>query len=327
MKTALYVPILKFKLGEQNALVHLKDVTKQQIIPLLEIQEGTTPEQVQEKISTCWNDNLYYFDVTENLYPEYFDYLELCNREYVIPVLSLGDDIDTINSATELSSNGCAIRIYASNFTNLTVTLNELINQNLTPNNVDLLIDLKTLSADISEKIIILSAMLTQIPNISSFRSVIVSGTSFPENFNSVPTNGSNQFRRSEAQLYSYCSEQSTALNFEYIYSDYGISTADHVEPSQFMNPAFKIKYSTPEYYCCYKGLTNRNRGLNISNIQPLCRELVHSTYFSGSDFSYADAYIHNISSGNARTAGNNTTWVTIGQNHHIELITNLLSN
>lgn len=328
MNIPSYVPILKFKLGEQNALSQLKIQTKDSIIPLLElIPTANNNDGFEKKISSCWSNRHYYFDVHEDLYGSYFTLLEQCNPTYVIPVLTLDDDYDTIQNALKYTENGCALRIYSTDYERLDASLTDLVVLGLNQNDTDLIIDLKVITGALSDKIIVLNSLLRKIKNINLYRSVIISSSSFPENFNSIQQNNHQMFERLESRVHTESISLSQELNFKFVYSDYGIGSVDYIEPSQFMNPAFKIKYSTNEYYLCYKGLTNKNKGLSITNVSPLCLDLVNSTYFSGRTFSYGDEYIYNIAHNIAKSAGNNTTWVTICQNHHIELIVDIISN
>lgn len=328
MRKVLYSPILKFKKGEQDALKGLSDSTKDVIIPVLEITSDHNLGKIQGQIEACWNNRMYYFDVAEELYDTYFQLLNDCDSSYVIPVLNLDDDIETISQALQYAQNGIALRIFSTDYDRVNSTLEELISKNIIQaDNTDIIVDLQKISPNKEEKGMILSSLLLEIPNIKDFRSIIISSNSFPEDFSSINTNSSSAFPRDEEYIHRRSLVMSERLGFNYIYSDYGPSGLEVVEFVPGMSPAFKIKYSTETSYICYKGMSGKKQGMNIDNVQPLCEDLVSSGAYSGENFSVGDAYIYSIYTREAQTAGNPTTWVQVAQNHHIELIISFLSN
>lgn len=119
----IYVPILKWKKGEQGALNELEDSIKNQIIPLIEITPDLNFSKFKGSLNN-WESRYFYFDVIPEVYEEnsgeiYFELLSQCNSKYVIPVVFLSDGEDVIKETANYSENGIAIRIIGNDLDEL----------------------------------------------------------------------------------------------------------------------------------------------------------------------------------------------------------------
>jgi len=333
MINPLYVPILKWKKGEQDALKFLSDENKNSIIPLIEIQQNCEEDNYITQISTYWDQRLYYFDVAkETLEIDnqiYWKLLNKSNQDYVIPVVLIDDDMDVIVEINNYSNNGIAIRIFEDDIDDIQDKLDEITNE-IDSNEIDLIIDIRSVEAsNYSTKKFFTKTFVKQIPNIKSYRNIILSSTSFPKVLNGVVKNQIELLERLEFNLWKECYSSSLSkINIKVVYSDYCVNHPDFFEFIPGMKPSFNIRYTTYDNFVIIKGEMVKKGGLSIGNIVPLCNLLVKSLYYMGYDYSWGDDYIYKRSIVNTSEGpGNLTNWRAVGTNHHITVIINQLSN
>jgi hypothetical protein len=327
--TPTYVPILHWKKGEQEALEELSQEIKNNIIPLIEITPDFNEANLNRTLQ-CWNNRYFYFYVLPECYGNdegvYFRILRQLNPNYVIPVLVLDDTLDIITQASNLSNTGIALRITPHDIQNLRNSLANILNL-LDSDNIDLIFDLGYIeNNNLSNQNNILESLFSSIPNINSFRNIIVSSSSFPESLSSIRRNTLEVIPRLEWRLFrEYISNLESRFNIEIVYSDYCTSNPNYVDYKAFMKPSFNIRYTINEEYLILKGELWENGGADRRNISRLCNMLVSSGYFMGQDFSWGDNYIFTRSTNNATRYGNLTTWKKVGVNHHITFVVSQL--
>lgn len=327
----IYIPILKWKQGEQGALKELSAIVKNSIIPLIQI----TPDFNESKlVSTIkfWEDTPLYFDVLPECYEEddkiYFRILEKFNPDYTIPVLSLNDDIDVIRKANSLSNLGFALRIVSSDTEYVENVLKQII-QNFNPGSIDLILDIKHINQEnYNEKYIVLKSILSDISSINDYRNVILATSSFPNTLTAVERYELSTIERLDWSFWKKCVDKlNKKFNINLIYSDYVVDTPNYVAYIPGMSPLFKIRYTSDDNFIILKGQTIKKGGLEPDSISDLCQTLVTSCYFKGSDFSWGDEYIYEHCNNSAKSYGNLTTWIKVGTNHHITFVIDQLSN
>lgn len=328
--TPKYVPILKWKLGEQTALRELSNEFSSLIIPLIEI----TPEFNVKKLDTafsCWSNKLYYFDVLSECYENdpkiYLKILDQLNHDYAIPVLKHTDSLDLINYTTKLSNNGIAIRITTNYMDTLNTNMLNIL-QEISPTDIDIILDFKyignTLLSSLYSSFL---NIISSIPNVSDYRNIIISSSSFPKDLAGIPRDNINHFNMLEWHFYTeYISRYANENNFNIIYSDYCICNPSYTEFLPYMKPSFNIRYTHIGEFLIIKGNLISNGGLNNENVSRVCNTLVSSNFFTGEQYSWGDNYIYNHRLINQPSYGNLTTWRAICTNHHITHIVKLLS-
>lgn len=326
-----YVPILKWKKGEQGALRELFTSVKNDIIPLIQITPDFNESKLLSTIQS-WENRPLYFDVLPECYEDdneiFFRILQKLNPDYTIPILSLDDNIDIIEEATSLSNLGFALRIVSANAEYVENTL-EQITQNFNPSYIDLILDIKHIDEEnYNEKFIVLKSILLDIPNINNYRNIIVATSSFPTTLTNVERYELATIERLDWSFWKKCVDKlNKKFNINLIYSDYTIDTPNYVAYIPGMSPLFKIRYTSDDNFIILKGQTIKKGGLDSDSVSDLCNTLVTSCYFKGSDFSWGDKYIYEHSNNSAKSYGNLTTWVKVGTNHHITFVIDQLSN
>lgn len=331
MNKFCYVPIVKWKQGEQGALSILADEIKDQIIPLIEIVPDFNVDKFESTFNKNWANRHFYFDVFPECYEAYggsyyFELLEKCNSDFVIPVLALDDDVSVIDEVNSYSSNGIAFRITSYSTDILEEQLTKIV-EDFNPSETDLIIDLKAIDQDnIHDKNIVLKALLSDIPEIDSFRNIILAGASFPETLTECEKHELCFTERYEYKLWTDTKKYNKKYNINLIYSDYCVNHPKYMEYIIGMSPSFNIRYTTDDSYMIIKGDTIKKGGLEPKSIIDLCKKIVNSGKFKGKDYSWGDDFIASRSLDSASN-GNLSTWRKVGTNHHITLVVNQLSN
>ncbi|MET1247612.1 beta family protein [Sporolactobacillus sp. STCC-11] len=329
----IYVPILKCKKGEKDALDSLNDDLKDQVLPLLEICPDIIAKGTFNGASDFWENRQYLLDVS----PEYrdeltdqesFELLSKCGNEQVIPVVRLYDSDEKIMRFNNELSNGFALRLYLEDISDESFSLEfEHFIQSVNLQNVDLIIDAQSIdTGELSQKTFLIRAALELVRNINQFRRVIFASNSFPSKLD-IQKERLVLLPREESTLFSRVSPLFASYGVTPIYSDYAINHWSYFVFIPGMQPSFNIRYTTEDNYVIYKGLTTKRGGLNIENVRSACQMLVQSPYYFGADFSWGDNEIYLKAVGETTRSGNPTTWRAIGTNHHITFILNHLSN
>lgn len=328
----LYVPILKYKQGEKDALLTLRDEDKDKIIPLLEV----TPDVITKGnfcgVSDFWNDRKYILDVSpefrdEMQGDEYLQLFERCKNEKVVPVVRLSDNEDTVKHLSEGSTNGIALRLYVEEILDDDFEgIFDEFTSNIDISKTDLIIDAQSIESNkINETTFLLKGSINLISDIQSYRSVIFTSNSFPRSLE-VERYKLTTIPRIESVLFEKVSGHFRKNGVELVYSDYSINHWSYFEFIVGIQPSFNIRYTTPDHYVIYKGDTNKKGGLKIEKVSEGCRLLVESAHYFGEDFSWGDNEINEKATGESTKSGNLTTWRAIGTNHHITFIVDLLS-
>lgn len=327
----MYVPILKAKQGEKDALFQLKQSTKENIRPLLEIppEHMDTPSKLN--IEKFWANKLYYLDfpfetVSEEIEDSVFEsWIINSNSEYKIPVVHLSYETSKIESVVSISTNGIAVRIsldefFEDDFTSDFAQLIQLIDSKQT----DIIIDVQAIGeSDYRRQAASTSYCLQQINDLDSFRNVIVCSGSFPnkldiekEQFLNTP--------KLELELFKLVEKK---IEFPIIYGDYCVNHWAIFEFILGMQVSFNIRYTLYGSYLVYKGKTAKKSGFSYESVRAVCQKLVERREYFGNDYSWGDLMIADIANGTKSTSGNSTTWRAIGTNHHIETIVTQLSS
>lgn len=332
-----YVPILKFKAGEQQAIKNLDTATSNEICPLFEIHKPKEGVNLSEQVSACWDDRPFFFypmpdwyeeceDISEWVNKPAGDFCSLCKNRNATPVLDLSM-LDAISDWSFLPQQGLAIRVRNNEFAEVENMLDPVFSSSpLKRATTDLILDLQyAYQNDLFAKESVLKGTLPYIDGISEYRSIIISSCSFPEELPQMEVNRIYSFPRTESQIHAKALELAKRFHFTYVYSDYGPASLQEIQFVVGMTPNFKIKYSTYDKYVYIKGIPLKRGGLDVERIGNLCSTLVDSGDFCGEMFSWADSCIYQLAKGAAKNGGNLTTWVSYSMNHHITLICSIL--
>jgi len=343
-----YLTILKSKAGEFKALLKLNTFTRTRILPLLEI----TPMEWDHTFKIKPREMTEHLDkfckkVLDNwgLSPALIDTNliedkvlgQSCCMEYIfnkfhskslypiqaMPVFSVHTPQNTLmgvkNIAAKYAINQAGLRINLDALTDpsFKTSLNLALDQTgFSPNSLHVVLDLKdsnlSQTDDYSDAIL---AALEDFPYLQQWCTFTVCGSAFPssklihKNENIIPRYDWSLFQAINRKIQQ--EDFARKLNF----GDYGIVNPEYFEfdPTK-MSSSASIKYTLNQDWLVIKGNSIKKSG-NAQYFSQ-AKDIANSTHFLGKTFSEGDLYIYNCAMGQ-ENAGNPTTWIWVGNNHH----------
>lgn len=352
-----YVPCIRWKQGEYQALHNLSNQTKKSITPLIEVPEigfdfetrrpaksidehlAPFAERVRKKWGTrsCFVDTRLIEPAKRMAHRQHpltfiFDALraEKCRA---IPLTGLDRDDELQNAVREVIKKdklGMCVRLDIEEAAkpNLTTLIGSLLKKvSLKMTECDLVVDLgapnfEPLSGFTN---LIVNQIVRNIPSLSRWRTFTLCGTSFVSTMAELKL-GQNTLPRFEWQLFTRVAKSLGAAGFRLpTFGDYAISHPDVLSlDMRLVKPSATIRYTADESWFIVKGPNVRDNG--YTQYRAHCLTVINSPYYLGPTFSYGDQYIEDCASGSAGT-GNLTTWRTVGTNHHLEKVVVDISN
>ncbi|MBN1042546.1 hypothetical protein DVW07_10795 [Clostridium botulinum] len=341
MKTN-YIPILKWKKGEQVALSNLSATHKQSITPLVELTDLIEPHDFISTLQSCY-DLPIYLD-TDIASEDDSDYLVSILEEsfksdtVIYPVIHY-NNIDIIDSLPETSivaiKIGVPEEIDGPSFDDIFDSI-KYLKSNKPSLNMDIILDLGLIlnnSEANSQYRDVKNLLKDYFIGKNFFNSIIICATSFPENLSKVEAGEKILFKRFDYLIYKKILSNFQMLNKFFKYSDYGVTkfTDSDIDFSMMKYGILpKLKYTFEESYLLWKGKRKKlSKELEISYYD-LAEELLNSKYYYGKSFSFGDLDIHEryekAKKKGTKKCGNGTTWVAISANHHIAVVIEQLS-
>lgn len=352
LKPNIYVPILKLKKGEQMALKELDKSIKNEIMPLLEIPprdydfekkkfKKTVDEHLQDVgniIQDVWGNKPVYLDMlwidksdrmkNGNHYVEYIldDARKLGLK--IIPVV--GTDRDThyqaaVKNAIAIDKLGVCFRIIRNDFDNIDSNINHLLSSlNVTPNEVDLVIDFKSIKPKEKNRILLfLIGLIHTLPYLTEWRNLILTCTVIPKDLSEVEKNSIEVLERSEWQIWNKLvsiKKLDRIPNF----GDYTISPPEpFIADPRMIKMSANIRYTSKNKFIFFKGEQLR-KGYDQYHL--LAQQVINHSEYYGQLYSKGDKYIFDVAN-KKDGPGNSTNWRYAGTNHHITVVVNELSN
>ncbi|MCB0746792.1 MAG: beta family protein [Ignavibacteriae bacterium] len=351
-----YYPILVSKNGETGALQHLEQRVKDGVCPIIEILNPTLVKIKKDKntglevesysdkfeifLKTHWNffnnqvilDFSMFTDWERHIRFIEQTLLRLLNSGVnVVPCVQSNSTEIYKRIVTEIVKKyGCSLCFRFSNssggFLHMNSEIKKMISDySVKVDNVILLADLGQIQPNnyntIGSTLGVVLINLSQ--EIERFKAVVLASSSFPATLNDFDHRKEpHTLARYEWALFNNIAKDSLAA---LKYGDYGTKTANF-EDVQYMG-SISLKYSTDKEYVIYRGLRTIDHPLGHNQFIQHSRELVQSSYYSSSNFSWGDFRYSQISLQDLTTGspGNSTQWVQYSQNHHITLMHSIL--
>lgn len=359
-----YIPVLRWKAAEKEALEKLEDKQKKFLTPLIElimpqpseyrVKEGDierikTPEDlfhesleklqvklpdISEEILKSWGLNPVFVDLSLIDFSLRLSGLNQILSSgvklglHLIPVVTLSSDSDLQANASlyaKESKNGLCLRLFRNDF-------------KLSPSdNINILLDklqLPKKDTDLiidfqitDDKCLEIKDFIVHIPNISEWRTfTIISGT-FPKDL-MLFTPDMHLIERSDWNCWLR-QINSGDLVRKPAFGDYTIQHPIYAEPAPGSNPSASIRYTLFD-----KWIIMRGQGLRSANsaghaqYPALAKLLIEREEFFGEDFSEGDSYIAKVGSDiTTKVTGNPRTWLRAGINHHLACTASQVSN
>jgi len=345
-----YVPALRWRMAEYQALLRLSAKVKERIVPLITIPPveydfdlqqpkksvhehvhpfvgrykvkwgaqaswiAFDPEMSEGKMNDGSHVVDYVFDGIRN------------DGAHAVPALPLAATFDTMTAvarATAQDSQGAAVllrledlmtgnpRRAIGNFAaRLDIGLHEL----------DVVIDLR--APNFEPYAAFASALigaLKKLGNLHEVRTLVLLGTAIPDSFAEI-ANGSDEIPRHEWLFFKTLKAAMSTGMRRPLYGDHTTVHPEFVaRDMRFVKPAGKITYTGPIVYGTRKGKAFRgNEGQMYDHCDAITKEARFA--FRGSGFSLGDKHIADCAA-RSINSGNLTTWKWVAINHHITTV------
>jgi hypothetical protein len=344
-----YVPVLKWKQGEQQALQELSGPVKSFVTPLIEIPPvpwnytlGVATKTIDQhllrtsdQLYSCWGcSDILFLDMhlvppgermSDGRHPlKYvFDEARLLGVS-LIPVTGLGRDTHYQTAVREISSvdrRGICLRISDEHLDDddleslLRDTLDAVASRRA---EVDLILDLADISGENPRRLSrYLVDAIRRLERFRSWRTITLVSSSFPRDLSAIPRDAIDAIPRKDWEVWNHVLSSSSGRKPSF--GDYAIQ---HPEPPEIdpriMRMSASIRYTADTEWLIVKGRNVKTYG--YGQYHDLCRHIVADPRFYGEDFSWGDEYIAECSRGETGT-GNATTWRRVGTSHHIKVV------
>ncbi|UYG06676.1 beta family protein [Halomonas sp. M4R1S46] len=347
----LYMPVIKWRQGEYQALLRLHKSVKDHVFPLIvvppveyDFEEKRPKKTVQEHIQPFakrfhkkWGGRKACIDLHDSLLSARMQNASLV-VSYIfeelrqegcaaIPVTRLSHDMSFVNEIKRIVSvdgKGVALRI----------TLDDIMSQNVDSliksvmlrlgvavSDIDLIVDIEDPESfepyDVFAKA--LSSAIRNISDLVAFRTFFVAGTSLK--LSNVRRPGGEPTRH-EWLLYKELARELKDIRVPE-YGDYTIETPYFIDQDmRFLKPAGKIVYTTDSTWLVPKGKNFRE---DREQMVDHCSYIVNSGKYCGPAFSHGDKRIYDTLN-KIEGTGNQGTWKGVGVSHHITFVVKQLS-
>lgn len=343
-----YVPILKWRQGEYQALFLLASEIKDSVVPLViipprefDFEENKMKKTVHEHVETFpkrlkqkWSTRLALIDTHESLEDEKMDDGRLVIEYVLEETKSLGCEVvpvvglkrrslylDSAKAFTAGSGCGIALRIRLDELNSPTVSadVNALLKYLSVPwDNVDLIVDLgdpgNFQPYQVFAKVI--AGAVSKIAGCKSSRSTTFVGTSLK--LSNVKKPGATQPRH-EWSLYKELRSEIEKYMPAPSFGDYSIEAPDFAEgiDMRMVKPGGKIVYTTIDSWFIPKGGAFRT---NTAQMIGHCNAIISSGHYMNRHYCKGDERIEDTAN-KVKNCGSLTTWKGVGVNHHITFV------
>ncbi len=287
-----YVPILRWKTAEKEALKELTEKDRLIITPLLELimparkrlkrgEAKKTPEEYKtqsieklkgtlpnlpKEILKYWGNSPIFIDL--NLLTsgalQKWGYTEIMSKgpaigSRVIPVIRINSDIDvegTIIKIIKQYESGVCLRILRADLSSnkLATSINEFIKRNdLKHEQVDLLVDFELVEGMPQEEYSKIVKSINNIPDLIRWRTFTVAGGAFPFDLSRFSPHATYRIPRSD---WAYWLKEiySGTQKRKPAFADYTIQHPIYTEPNPEANPSASIRYSGESEWVIMRG-------------------------------------------------------------------------
>lgn len=353
LNSLTYVPALRWRMGEYQALFRLANPIKGRITPFITIpdvefdfEKGEPEELVQKHIErfrvrykTKWGKRPAWIGVDpgiaqstmndgRHIFPYVFQELRKSGAR-AVPVIPLNAASIVIQSVAMITKRECwgaaiSLRLEDLMKPNPLKQVQALASVLGVPlSYTDLIIDLGAPNFEpydvFSDALIV---ALRKMQNLEIYRNLVLIGTAFPESFRNI-AKGADEVPRHDWLFYRALMAKLPSGMRAPNFGDYTIThPAFKARNMLITRPAGKIVYTTSDVWSVRKGGSFRD---NREQMHDHCADIVSTNVFKGAGYSKGDEYIAQCA---AREVGPSTLtrWKEVGINHHITFVSDQLA-
>jgi hypothetical protein len=357
-----YVPILKWKAAEKEALQELKPAEKSLITPLLELlmpqpkqaKAGEPPKtripaellaesiaifestsgEIAGDILKHWGDTQFFLDFKLLHAPIVSKGLEnvLSTGKQVgisvIPVMHLSYDDAIQNNIISLAKKydtELCLRLTRSDINQDSITTqihNFLKKYELQENFIHLIVDFKITDEDYP----LLVAQVNNIPNLNDWKTFAIASGAFPPDLTQFAT--PDLYKIPRMDWFNWLT-LTNGLIRKPSFADYTIQHPIYKEPTGNVNPSASIRYTTHDKWMIMRGRGLRSpKSGGFSQYPPQAKLLSVQPEFVGANFCFGDDYIEEKGVDiHTKKTGTPRTWLRAGINRHLACTVDQIAN
>jgi hypothetical protein len=343
-----YVPCLRWKQGEYQAVSVLSDTIKNVFTPIIEApgkgydfaakKEKKTIDELlapfARRILNNWGKQPCMVDLplikdaermVNGIHPIHFVFHELrmlgCQAVPVINLIRDAEYQQEIKEVLAKDKNGACLRVTIGQAAKSTfkAEVDSLLSTlEIQSVGCDFILDLGSPNfVPIEGFVKIIKNIVTKLPYLNNWRTFTILGTSFPESMGGIKKGGE-VISRYEWQLYKVLINNFRMASLRLpSFGDYAIIHPKDLELDwRVVKSSATIRYTIDDCWYIVKGENIRDYG--HEQYHELSRNVFASRYYCSPAFSWGDSYIQTCTNNNSKT-GNPTKWIQVGTNHHIE--------
>lgn len=341
----MYVPALRWRQGEYQALFHLTTAAKERIVPYVTIpevefdfEEWRPKKSIHEHVhpfarryNAKWGKRPGWIGVHSSIadkrmddgrdiFTYVFDDLRgfEANAIPAIPLDASPAIVAAVGAVIATDGLGVAISVRLEDLmkSDPRMRIEALaLSLGVAPQEVDLVIDLGAPNFEPYDAFVgALVAAMRRLGDLQDFRNFVLIGTAIPQTFKDV-AKGADQIPRHEWLFYRTLIDKMPNGLRRPNFGDY---TIVHPEFSpvdmRMIKPTGKVVYTTSVNWEIRKGGAFRD---NPEQMHAHCASIVSSGKFKGAAYSSGDDYIAKCAD-RKESPSNQTRWKNVGINHHI---------
>lgn len=343
-----YVPILKWKRGEQNALKATSAASKARLTPLIELV--SVPVDLKTKlpkkslvkhiddavgcIGACWGTrSLLFLDpgaASGSGGAMHTFAMAKTQGIQFVPVTGPGRAKPEIAAALSHTTNGLCLRLQSIDLARPKLSseiASILADGSIDPSSVDAIVDLGSLHGNGAQAAYLAAtSALSKLPSLKLWRTLTLAASGFPPHMGGVATHGVATVDRVEWDAWVLLHGSRASLQRLPTFGDYGIqhpSGSDTFDP-RFMKPAASIRYTLPRQWFLVKGESTKKTSSKVQ-YPKLAHKLVNSGHYLGHGHCSGSGDMHACSRGRPGF-GSLEAWRRLGTVHHLEVTTGQLA-
>lgn len=334
-----YVPALKLKTGEKDALAILSPTIKQRITPILQVVERVGAKPVDKHIETAFKKIQ---PAVAGLARFFIDPVEIeadgpaaakavfeqCRNLGVpfTPVAGLSRPPGlTVAAMQATGRTGLAVRLTRSDFESGTLAAlpGYLSTHSIPATGTDLIVDLGSVEDMIADGVAALAeAFLVNLPHIAQWKTLTLVSSAFPKSMQHVERDSHSYVDRAEWQAWrDYLRKAGPSVPRPPTFGDWGIqhpAGVENFDPLK-MQASAAIRYAIDSKWLLIKGRGTKklSPGKQMPGLAAQLATGSHKKAFAGAHHCAACALVVAAANG-APKLGSLTKWRQIGTTHHI---------
>jgi hypothetical protein len=327
-----YVPMLRTKAGEADAIGNLSKPAKARIFPIFHVT-AAPPGTFVARLTKAWAagaiglDGSYNFEVTGSSHG-YLAMFESLKKGEVSVLPSISSDADPAYAKVVkalLAKQGPRV-IVKSSLAQLPHVADWVTSQSWKQSDVDLIISAGH-AADYDPATFnpfVVHTIKTYLPSRSTWQSITLASSSAPKDYSELHV-GRNDVRRQDWSLWQAVHP---ALAYAIDYGDWTTINPDMNEPPgvAMVRASVSVRYATDANWIIMKGVrtTGPSGKAMATQYRAHAKVLKADPLFGGLKDCQADDRVRTIGAG-APKAGSRATWVALGVERHLALVADRL--